>query len=119
MNPGEYRTLAKRDIPGELIFQLRACKLPEPMREVVFAKAIGRLWRFDLAWPERKIAVECDGGTWTAGRHVRGKGFAEDCVKFNTAAENGWRVFRFTTEMVDSGEAATTIERVLNDNRAV
>src|SRR5687768_16750315 len=34
------------------------------------ASTPARRWRFDFAWPELKVAVECDGGTFTGGRHV-------------------------------------------------
>ena len=51
------------------------------------------------------ILVEIEGGTYTQGRHTRGAGFAKDCEKYNTAASMGWRVFRFTAEMVKDGSA--------------
>lgn len=60
-----------------------------------------RLWRFDFAHPISRVAVELDGGAFTQGRHTRGKGFEQDCEKLNTAAEQGWRVFRFTVDMLD------------------
>lgn len=71
-----------------------------------------RKWRFDFAWPDQKVAVEYEGATWIAGRHTRGSGFAKDCEKYNTAATMGWRVLRFTAEMVKSGEAITTIQKM-------
>ncbi len=102
-----------RDVPAELIFQLRAVGLPEPMREVMVDPS--RRFRYDLAWPELKLAVECQGGVWSSGRHTRGQGYSDDCVKANLAVVNGWKLLRFTTEMVDDGSALTTIERVMND----
>lgn len=71
----------------------------QPVRELVFNPP--RKWRFDFAWPEKLIAVEIDGGTWSGGRHSRGTGFARDCEKLNAAALNGWRVFRFTPDMLN------------------
>lgn len=55
-----------------------------------------RKWRFDAAWPEKMIAVEFEGGIWTNGRHTRGKGYENDCEKYNNALLLGWRVFRLT-----------------------
>ena len=95
-----------------LAFYIKSLDLPEPVREYRFA-APDRQWRFDFAWPERMIAAEVEGGTFSRGRHVRPMGFEEDCKKYNAAAERGWRVFRFTTEMIRSGEAAYQLERVL------
>ena len=34
-----------------------------------------RKWRFDLAWPAHKLAVEVHGGIYSGGRHVTAKGF--------------------------------------------
>ena len=72
-----------------------------------------RRWRFDFALPERRLAVEVEGGTWTGGRHTRGSGFEKDCEKYNQAVLLGWRVLRFTPGAIKSGEALTTIEQVL------
>jgi very-short-patch-repair endonuclease len=94
-----------------LVFQLRALRLPQPVREHRFDPI--RRWRFDLAWPDRFIAAEVDGGSWIAGRHTRGSGFEADCRKYAEAAIAGWRVIRVTTRMVDSGEAVALLERIL------
>lgn len=72
-----------------------------------------RRWRFDFAWPLKKIAVEIEGGVWSNGRHTRGSGFIEDCRKYNEAVILGWRVIRVTTEMVRSGEAMEYIEHAI------
>ena len=72
-----------------------------------------RRFRWDFAWPERMLAVEVDGGTWSGGRHTRGAGFEADCRKINLGILAGWRVLRFTTDMVQSGEALTMIKGAL------
>ena len=95
-----------------LVLQIRAVGLPRPIEEFRFSK---RRWRFDLCWPVRKLAVEIEGGTWSRGRHTRGKGFAADCIKYNEAALLGWHVLRVTTEMVEDGTALAYIERALAD----
>lgn len=86
---------------------------PDPDFEYVFAKAIKRRWRFDLAWPEKMIAIEIDGGTWTGGRHVSGIGHEKDCEKMNEAAAMGWKVFRFTPTMIRRGDVLPLLGRVL------
>jgi hypothetical protein len=80
-----------------------------------------RNWTFDRAWPERKIALEVDGGNRMAviskrtgkpvaiGRHT----LSADYSKINAATMQGWSVFRFTPEMIRSGEAFATIHDVL------
>lgn len=77
-----------------------------------------RDWRFDFAWPDLRIAAEVEGGSWAGGRHTRGRGFEEDCEKYNAAAEAGWRVFRFTGAMVEDGRAREVLERVLKGARS-
>jgi hypothetical protein len=74
-------------------------KLPTPQEEYIFCP--GRKWRFDFAYPDKKVAIECEGGSWIQGRHNRGTGFANDCEKYNAAALLGWRVLRYTPQMID------------------
>ena len=81
-------------------FALLAADYPQPVREYRFHPT--RKWRFDFAWPEARIAVEVEGGTWERGRHTRGAGYAGDCAKYNAAVLGGWRVLRFTSDMLYS-----------------
>lgn len=99
------------DYVADLCWQLKALSLPEPQLEHRFHPE--RRWRFDLAWPDRKIALEVDGGTWVKGRHTTGVGVYNDSVKFNEAAILGWRVLRVVPNMIRDGEAAKFVERVL------
>jgi len=93
-----------------LAFQMKAVGL-KPKREHKFHHT--RLWRFDFAFPDKLIAVEFDGGTFSQGRHTRGKGFEGDCEKFNAAALMGWRVLRFTSKHVTTGDALAIIEEAV------
>jgi hypothetical protein len=56
-----------------------------------------RKWRFDYAWPSRKVALELEGGIWIRGRHNRAAGFLADMEKYNHAASLNWLVLRFQT----------------------
>jgi len=77
-----------------------------------------RRWRFDFCWPQEKIALEVEGGTWSGGRHTTGSGFKKDCEKYNHAARMGFRVFRFTGDMVKSGEAVSWIKEILSGHQS-
>lgn len=57
-----------------------------------------RMWRFDYAIPDLKIAIEIDGGVWTYGRHNRASSYIKDAEKLNTAASLGWLVLRIVRE---------------------
>jgi len=97
----------KSDLEEAFLFYMNALDLPEPNREWRFHPV--RRWRFDFAWPDRMVAVECEGGTWSGGRHVRGGGFEADCWKYNAAAVLGWKVLRVTGGMLD-GDALGFLE---------
>lgn len=58
----------------------------------------GRRWRFDLAFPDHRVAIEVHGGVWTRGRHNRPQGFINDRQKMNAAALLGWLVLEYTTD---------------------
>lgn len=94
-------------------------ELPIPVRNYRFCE---RRWAFDYAWPEKKIAVEIEGGFFNSGRSVicdkcklpvyaidrRGKRYTvklsgahagarylSDMHKYNNAASAGWIVLRY------------------------
>lgn len=91
---------------------LHAAGFPPHELEYPFAKAQGRRWRIDYAWPDYRVGVEVDGGgrlvRWqtnprtgrsqpvAVGRH----GSATDYEKLNHAAENGWRILRFNPDLL-------------------
>lgn len=75
-----------------------------------------RQWRFDFAFPDRKCAVEIEGGVWTNGRHSRGSGAIGDMEKYNAAAALGWFVFRFDGGAVKKGEAIKFMLGVLESS---
>jgi very-short-patch-repair endonuclease len=103
--------------PGEEAFALhcRAEKL-QPVREFRFHPE--RKWRFDFAFLQHGLAVEIEGGAWNAGRHTRGSGFEADCRKYAEAAMLGWRVMRFSTQMVMSGEAIDFVLKFVSRKEA-
>jgi len=75
-----------------------------------------RRWRFDLANPSQRLAVEIHGSVWAGGRHTRGKGFTEDRIKVNTATLMGWRVLEFTTEHITQATyALDTIRQAMRE----
>jgi hypothetical protein len=86
--------------PGEEAFAIawRAIRGPAFVREYRFDEA--RKWRFDFAWPAAAYAVEIEGGTRGKSRHTSPTGYAEDCLKYNEAALDGWAVIRLTPEMI-------------------
>lgn len=103
--------MSKSEIEEELYLQIKAEKLPTPDRELRFHPK--RRFRFDFAWLNYMIAAEVEGGIWSGGRHVRGSGFRSDCEKYNLAALAGWKVYRFTSDMVRDGTAIEILRKEL------
>lgn len=56
----------------------------------------GRLFRFDWAIPEYKLAIEYEGIFSNKSRHTSVTGYATDCEKYNLATLQGWKVLRYT-----------------------
>ena len=107
--------LPKKLSPGEEAFTLH-CRaefhpVNQPKREYQFFE--DRKWKFDFAWPDDMLAVEIEGGTWIAGRHNRGSSIEKDFAKYNTAAKLGWRVLRYSTQMVLAGDAIADVLEML------
>lgn len=101
----------RQESAGEatLALHLRAYAIPFD-REVEFDTR--RRWRVDFMLPD-KMAVEVEGGAWSNGRHTRGAGFIGDCRKYNALTLAGYRLLRFATSQVESGEAIDTIREAL------
>ena len=93
-----------------LAFQLKAAKIKYE-REYRFHPI--RRWRFDFAFPDKRVAAECDGGIFVGGRHARGVGIAGDMDKFNAALALGWKPYRFSSKHIKSGEALAILSQAL------
>jgi very-short-patch-repair endonuclease len=94
--------MAKKLMPGvrervytDMVVQMG---LPAPKQEVRFHPE--RKWRFDLAWPEVKVAVEIEGGIYSGGRHTRPAGYIADMEKYNQASILGWTVIRVSPQQL-------------------
>ncbi|MGF6444373.1 hypothetical protein [Paraburkholderia youngii] len=98
-------------IEEEFALHVRADKLPPPVREYQFDPA--RKWRFDFCWPERRLAIEVEGGIHSGGRHTRGTGFEQDARKYLAATLAGWSVVRVTGKMVRDGSAIAAVHELL------
>ena len=103
---------ASSSLEETLAIHIKTHCLPTPQREYRFHDK--RRWRFDFAWPDLKICAECEGSTYSKSRHTTGTGFHNDCIKYNTAVEMGWRVLRFDSKLIKSGQAIDCLIRCLN-----
>ena len=65
-----------------------------PVREFKFCP--GRKFSLDFAWPEQKVAVECEGRD-----HKMTQRYASDLTKYNLLVSMGWKLYRCTNGMLD------------------
>jgi very-short-patch-repair endonuclease len=88
-------------------FQLAAEKAPAVERQFRFAAELGRQFRWDFAWPDRKLAVEIQGGIWKrgGGAHSHPTDILRNMRKYNAGTALGWRLLQFSTDEVKSGSA--------------
>lgn len=115
----EFKREQRVSEPEEsLAAQFRLGGLENPQREYRFHA--GRRWRFDFAWPERKLAVEVEGLTRdpSKGGHQSRAGYTANLEKYNTAALMGWTILRFEQSAIRSGEALRMIEQLLREGDA-
>jgi len=56
-----------------------------------------RKFKFDIALPAQKIAIEYEGINSKKSRHTSITGYTNDCTKYNLASVEGWKVLRYTT----------------------
>ena len=88
--------MSKSDLEALLALHLRANDFPPWEAEYRFHPK--RRWRFDMAWPEQRIAVEVHGGIHMArGGHNTAAGITRDCEKGNEALIHGWRCLLYTS----------------------
>jgi hypothetical protein len=88
----------RESLKQEFLTRWRQLNGPDLQEEFEFSPTRG--WRFDFAHLPSLTAIEIEGGTWSGGRHTRGKGYSEDCQKYNAAVHLNWRLFRLTSDML-------------------
>ena len=72
-----------------------------------------RKWRFDVAWPEIKVAFEYEGVFSDKSRHTTATGLSNDCEKYNQAQIDGWLVIRATAITIRTGKAYRDLEQAI------
>lgn len=92
------------DYNAVLFNQIVSAGLPTPEREYKFAADIGRKWRLDLAYPERKLAIEVESMA-----HRTRERFMADIEKYNELiCARGWRLLRVYTRWITTEKREDT-----------
>lgn len=100
--------------PDIVTAYFREMEIPKPIYEHRFHPV--RKWRFDLAWPEQRVALEVQGGLFVGGRHNRGAALIKEYEKLSTAASMGWRMLYCQPCDLLMNENIELIKRALNYN---
>jgi very-short-patch-repair endonuclease len=108
---------SKSGLEQAMANQIAWAGLPKPEREYRFHPK--RRFRLDFAWPERRLGLEVQGGTWSGGAHGRGSGIARDYEKLNLALLQGWRVLQVDTKMVKDGRAIGLLIEALAEGEEI
>ena len=99
-------------------------KYPKP--EYIFHPT--RQWRFDMAWPEIKLAIEIEGGIYGRGKpcptckqrrkgaHGSVTGLLRDIEKYNQATYHGWKILRCTPDQLNSLEFINLVIDTINQH---
>ena len=97
----------------ELERQIALVGLPKPELEYLFAREVGRKFRADLCWPDRRLILEIDGGAHCV--RIRQK---QTILRAQIAQELGYKVITVLPSQVRNGEALRLLERELMGSTA-
>lgn len=134
--PARKKTIATKADPNDVFaFQLKQSGWHGFERERLFAKEIGRRWKFDFALvivnaidPEEddiQLAIEIEGDViypamvfgkkrmLNMGRHSTPNGQEEDRIKYNAASLLGWDHLHFGVKSVNDGSAVAFVTQWL------
>lgn len=107
------RVLARRgdgraagsELEVRMIQLLRAAGLPDPVRQYE-VRAGGERYFVDLAYPDRRLAIELDGRE----HHSDADAFQRDRARQNALVLAGWTVLRFTwADVNEAGASAVAV----------
>ena len=115
------RLRASKRVSAEdtLAMQLSVCGFAEGVvRQFEYApprrlKADFLVWRSRFIGRAHEVLVEVQGGIYSRQGHGSVTGVLADIDRLNAATVNGYRMLRFTPQMIDSGEAMTVIQKAL------
>ena len=108
----EARKEKKRARRKRFCQMLQERDLPCPTAEYEFHDE--RKWRIDYCWPDKKVALEVEGGIWIQGRHTRGQGYKNDIEKYNEVSLHGFTLIRVVPDDLLTEDTLGLIQRAIN-----
>lgn len=105
---GKYQTAVDDIAPEEILYADMRSRGIFPEREQKLIP--GDRHRTDFVIRECMLAIEVEGQTWRKGGHTSPYGYLKDVYKYNKITLLGWKLLRFTSDMVRNGLAGDVIE---------
>jgi very-short-patch-repair endonuclease len=102
---GEPALESRLEVRAARLF--RSSALPRPVRQHRLVGSDGNRYRLDFAWPDRRVAVECQGFRWHGSRLT----WKQDSARTTAIESLGWRVLTVTWDDVVERPSAT-LDRV-------
>lgn len=104
------------DSPTDVVFSAFKRAGLAPQLEYRFHHT--RMWRFDVALPENLVAVEIQGGLWTAQSHATRGGYLRDIEKRDEAEKLGWKIYYVPPSIHECVRLTELIiHSLVNDNK--
>jgi very-short-patch-repair endonuclease len=94
---GKDLAATESSLETRVVRELRAARLPAPVRQHPVRCLDGTIRRIDLAYPHALLGIEVDGFRWHSGR----KAWHNDRGRANALAAVGWTLTRATKEDAD------------------
>ena len=93
--------------------------LPLPVRQLKFHPE--RKWRWDFAWdfPDIKLAVEIQGGSWMKrSGHNTAAGQTKDYEKWRAGVSLGWKILPYSSvDMKHVTSVVTEVAEILTNSK--
>ena len=110
--------MSQSQLEAQLDWMIKGYGLPEPIKQYRLPELPERKFAWDFAWPEHRLLLDVQGGTWMPkGGHNTGGAIERDCEKMVLGTLNGYRVMFVTALQVKDGRAVQWIEQALNNQR--
>lgn len=105
---------AESPLEVRVIRILRRAGLPDPVRQHPVILESGKTARIDLAYPDRRVAIECESWRYHGGRQA----FEQDLTRRNGLTGLGWQVVHVTWKQAttDPDGVIAAVRRLLGES---
>jgi len=112
---GGRRSKVRTDLENMFAEQISQYRMPVPVRQFPFARALQRQFKSDFAWPDYRLLVEIEGGIWKpgGGAHSHPIDIERDCERRQYAIILRWHMLPITGKQVRNSHGIALLMVVL------